>query len=500
MRILSAVLFVVGVCDTARAQAVAGGSPVDWAARAHLRVERVDVPTTRGFNARMIVSRPADSTGRLPAVLFVPWLSCDPVEVSGATDDGYIRFTRDLASITRFVVARAEKPGVDGSGGPDCAVSTLDDDMVAFRGALAALRERADVDSNNIFLVGGSIGGALAVVLASEQARRVAGVVSVNSFARTWYEHMIDHERRRLALLATPAEQFGPAMRGLELFYTEFLIRGLMPGDVLRAHPELRAIWYDTTSGQYGRPARYFHEVQALDLDQELASLAVPALFVGGEYDWVMGSQEPAFAVSSVARHHANLATARVYPRMSHGLHVYASMDDAFHGRNGHYEATVAEDVAAWLRAHLPSASRAPNATPDTTGIAALHQLDIAATLADRADELVKLWDPEAVRIQPGGPVEVGRATIYADDKRAEEKTGPGKTVCYRSEIKNIEIAGDWAFEWGYFSYKEAGGTPMHGKVLRVMHRQLDGGWKFARVAGFVDRSGVRSPMSRPCT
>jgi hypothetical protein len=46
-------------------------------------------------------------------------------------------------------------------------------------------------------------------------------------------------------------------------------------------------------------------------------------------------------------------------------------------------------------------------------GIEQLHQQDRDATLSDKADELETLWDPEAVRIQPGRPAEVGRQVIY---------------------------------------------------------------------------------------
>ena len=89
---------------------------------------------------------------------------------------------------------------------------------------------------------------------------------------------------------------------------------------------------------------------------------------------------------------------------------------------------------------------------------------------------------------------------IYEDDKRQERKTGGGKTVCYRSEIKNIQIAGDWAFEWGYFSYREATDTAaIRGKVMRVLKRQPDGSWKFARVMGFVDGGESATPLTNPC-
>ena len=133
-------------------------------------------------------------------------------------------------------------------------------------------------------------------------------------------------------------------------------------------------------------------------------------------------------------------------------------------------------------------------------GIGQLHQLDVEATLSDKADELAKLWDSEAVRIQPGRAAEVGKAVIYANDKRWEASADRAKTLCYKSEIKDVQIVGDWAFEWGYFSYKDSSNPkPMRGKVLRVMKRQTDGSWKFARVMGYSEKLDSAAPMSNPC-
>src|SRR5438874_13692664 len=81
-------------------------------------------------------------------------------------------------------------------------------------------------------------------------------------------------------------------------------------------------------------------------------------------------------------------------------------------------------------------------------GIERLHQQDVEATLSGKADDLAKLWDNEAVRIQPGRPVEIGKAVIYANDKRWEENGG-GTTLCYKAEIKDLQSVGDWALEWG---------------------------------------------------
>jgi ketosteroid isomerase-like protein len=133
--------------------------------------------------------------------------------------------------------------------------------------------------------------------------------------------------------------------------------------------------------------------------------------------------------------------------------------------------------------------------------IPAVLQPGAETTLSDKADELAKLWDNDAVRIQPDGPAEIGKAVIYANDKRWEASTGGEKTLCYKPEIQDLQITGDWAFEWGYFSYKNsAAGKQVigQGKMLRVLKRQPDGSWKFARVMGFPEKLVSAAPVSHP--
>jgi ketosteroid isomerase-like protein len=139
----------------------------------------------------------------------------------------------------------------------------------------------------------------------------------------------------------------------------------------------------------------------------------------------------------------------------------------------------------------------------DRAGIERLHQQDRAATFSDNAGELANLWDNDAVRIQPGRPAEVSKAVIYANDKRWEASKGDHQILCGRMEIQDLQIAGDWAFEWAYFSMKERNAegkvSTGQGKVMRVLHRQTDGSWKFARVMNFPDELASAAPVSRPC-
>jgi ketosteroid isomerase-like protein len=128
----------------------------------------------------------------------------------------------------------------------------------------------------------------------------------------------------------------------------------------------------------------------------------------------------------------------------------------------------------------------------DRLAIERLHQQDVAATLSDDADELAKLWDEDAVRLQANAPAEAGKATIYSNDKRWQANLHGGHTLSYKPDLKDVQIVDGWAFEWGTFQvvYRESADgkeVTLHGKILRVLKRQTDGSWKFARVMALTD-------------
>lgn len=149
-----------------------------------------------------------------------------------------------------------------------------------------------------------------------------------------------------------------------------------------------------------------------------------------------------------------------------------------------------------------PSPASHPSVESDMSGIERLHEQDKEATLADSADQLAKLWDKDAVRFQTTRPAEIGAAVIYADDKQWEMSSGRERTLCYDLEVQDIQIAGDWAFEWGYGSYKTAKGDKMsvqYGQLMRVMKRQSDGTWRFARVMALPASSTSAVVLKHPC-
>lgn len=305
------------------------------------------IRTNAGFSVQLLVSAPQGSTTRLPAIVFVPWLSCDADDYPGGPRDGWGHLLFDLARTSGYVLARVEKSGMGIGDGPACADADLAADMAGFRAALAHVTRLPQVDPARVFLFGGSIGAALVPLLAQETP--VAGIVASGGYYKTWLEHMLEIERRRLRLSGKPPAEINAAMRGLADFYALYLNARMTPREIATRRPDLAALWDDAPDHQYGRPARYFQQLQALDVAGAWDRVRVPVLVVHGEYDWIMSRDDQQLVVDTVNRHRPGSATLVIVPRMDHNLELFDSPEQAFHGRGGIYARTVAPQILRWI-------------------------------------------------------------------------------------------------------------------------------------------------------
>ena len=122
-------------------------------------------------------------------------------------------------------------------------------------------------------------------------------------------------------------------------------------------------------------------------------------------------------------------------------------------------------------------------------GIEKLHRLDERVTLQRDAKALQEVWTDDAVRLAPGGPPDVGKQAIYASDVRGIIADAPGFAITsYKTDIRDVRVVdADWAVEWGVIeaAYRPSADqpvVPLHGRSLRILHRESNGDWKFSRI------------------
>jgi dienelactone hydrolase len=305
-----------------------------------------------GVRLRTIVTRPTGTSGRLPAVLFVQWLSCDTIELKADARDGWSTMLRELITRSGMLWQRIDKAGVGDSQGPACSSLDYETELAHHRLALRQLLARPDVDPRRVVIFGASMGSNMAPLIAADQD--VAGVAVWGGGATTWYERTLRFERSALDLGETDPARLAAEINARAAFLTRYLLEGQTPAAIASRDPELGKVWSRLvgTSGdtQYGRALAFHQQAQRQNWAGAWARVRGPVLVLYGEYDWFESRDAVALIADIVNRQRAGAATLKVVPGLDHHFMRYATRNDAYAERGGVVAADpVVESILGWL-------------------------------------------------------------------------------------------------------------------------------------------------------
>src|SRR5213082_1881636 len=185
------------------------------------------VKAAHGERLRTIITKPRDAKGKVPVIFVAGWLSCDSVEAPFGTKDESGLVFRGLAQLPEFALFRMDKQGVGDSEGV-CAENDFASELAGYRAAFRALKNYDFIDSNRAYILGISNGGGFAPLVPESDVERaqVRAYISVGGWVKTWFEHMLEIERRRFALMGKSAGDVNDRMKGAAILYYEWLIKG----------------------------------------------------------------------------------------------------------------------------------------------------------------------------------------------------------------------------------------------------------------------------------
>jgi len=306
------------------------------------------IDSAGGLLLRTIVTR-SKHTSPTPPIFVVGWLSCDSVEIPPTNSpDTITALLRDLAERSGATLFRVDKPGCGDSEG-NCASTDFLTELDGYRRAFAAMRSDPDIDTSRILVVGISNGGGFAPVVVEDAP--VAGYVTVGAWSKTWFEQMVDCERRRLALTGTPPAQINSMIAKLTEFHAAYLFDQMTPTQIVRTRRHLSGIWYDEPEPQYGRSVRFYHQLRQLDLSEAWGKVRVPTVVVWGEYDWIMDRTDQEQIVRLVNANGYGLASLLIVPRTDRSFGAHDDAQSAFdHMGEGKYPAEAADRIVRFVR------------------------------------------------------------------------------------------------------------------------------------------------------
>jgi hypothetical protein len=309
--------------------------------------------TRDGARLRSILTRPSGSRGRLPAILFVQWLSCDSIELPASQTDGWSRMLRRVARDSGAVMMRTEKARVGDSEGGPCSGLDYETELGHHRDALVALRRSEHVDPGRIVIFGASMGGNMAPLVAEGQD--VAGIMIWGGGAHTWFERTLGFERRAKEFQGIPADEFDLYMKRLVRFLEGYLLDSRTSQAIVEREPELEGIWEQIVGTDedthYGRPLAFHQQAQAQNWPAAWAAVQAPVLVLYGEYDWFESADAHRLVADLVNRNRAGQGRFVVIPATDHHFMRYPDRVAAFRGEGGTVNAdAVAAEMLRWLR------------------------------------------------------------------------------------------------------------------------------------------------------
>jgi photosystem II stability/assembly factor-like uncharacterized protein/dienelactone hydrolase len=290
-----------------------------------------DEANFRGGQLRVIINKPFKEN-KMPAMLFVPGYTCSSIDE--LTNDHPYKRIIDAYVDAGYTTMRIEKSGLgDSKNTPPCESCDLLDEIENFEVGLKKLKTLPYVDTNQIIIVGHSMGGIIVPAISAKN--NVAGVVVYGTTAKSWFEYQLEMYRVQNALAGmNPIEVEQSVVEQYDLNYRYFVQKESLEelAKDAKADSVLRSVWgYDGKGKIYDRNAEYWRQIQDYPHLENWKNTKAKVLVQFGESDFQAFSKaDHQQIVNTVNYFHPGNATLISYPSTDHYFAKSGTMQEAY--------------------------------------------------------------------------------------------------------------------------------------------------------------------------
>jgi pimeloyl-ACP methyl ester carboxylesterase len=311
---------------------------------------------------RTIITRPRKA-GKYPGFMFIQGFS--PVSydftLEGSKGDvttlnGPLLY--EFAN-SNFVTIRVEKPGVGDSEGGPFADLDFTTEIDIYRQALKQLKEMPEVDTDNVFIFGHSMGGAFGPIIASENP--VRGIAVYGAASRTWYEYLLDTLRYQGLVAGDNYENTDERVRLGSRALALVFLENKSPEEVNKSHPELKPL-IDALfpNGQFnGKSLEFWRQLGQENMPSYWTQCNAHVLAVRGASDFVTYDVDHKLIADIVNRAKPDTARSLTLPDSDHLFHKHATEPDSMKAmQKGEYNLAFATLMKAWIQEVMDKTSK----------------------------------------------------------------------------------------------------------------------------------------------
>ena len=303
------------------------------------------VTSDYGIRQRVIITKPKGK-GPFPAIFLIQGLSCSTIEKYSGRSNNWVRLIKDLAEKSNMVLVRVEKPGVGDSEG-DCGKTDFQTEINGYEAAMQLLKSKTYIQQDKVIVYGNSMGSALAPYIANQF--NAAGVISDGTFFKSWYEHMLEIERRILEIEGKSQKEIYDLMNTVYIpIYYKMLIEKRSYHDILEENPLFKKYHRHGPFHMYGRPVEYYHQVQDFNFASEWQKIKVPVRIRWGTNDWIMTENDNDMIIALLEKSNHKDHQLYKYPELDHWSTIHRDYSSSFNFKPGKWEDKISQQIIDW--------------------------------------------------------------------------------------------------------------------------------------------------------
>lgn len=278
-------------------------------------------PFMNGIN-RCIITSPKTS-GKKPGILIIQGYPCSSIDNIPALNP--IMQLSDQLTKRGYVVMRAEKPGIgDSYNSMECYDIDFKTEVASFEAAYLKLKTVADVDTNNLFIFGLSMGGMEAPFIASQVNPK--GVIVYGITTKSWHEYLTEMLRFQNPNLGVDYTQIESEMKLYTTLLYDLFVNLKKPSELIKKNPDYlkllqRDFNYIKDDDFLTRSIIFSQSLNKCDIPKEWSKVSSHVLSAFGEYDIQainnFGHKE---IVEIVNKNHPGKASYMEFAKTEHGM------------------------------------------------------------------------------------------------------------------------------------------------------------------------------------
>jgi len=296
-----------------------------------------EIPVSNAL-LRTIITVP-QKEGKYPAVIFIQGVGCYPVDTPMDTTYGHIQMLRHL-SRQNIVTMRVEKSGVGDSQGTPCEKLDLQTELAHFTEAVKALKTYPFVDKDNVFIIGHSIGGLFAPMIAQKES--VKGVVAYGTIGQNWTNYLIDSRKAMALQKGEDYEDIEEWMKTVTDCSTRFFLQKQALDSAIKYNADCQ----DFLKKFSFKNPQYWYQLSEINVAQQWKEFNGHVLVMWGESDKASMVAEHELITNIVNKNNPKKATLVKISRADHKMCLRNTQDT---DKEKDFNPQIAESIHEWI-------------------------------------------------------------------------------------------------------------------------------------------------------